>query len=110
MDMTDEELVRQAFLKARRLQLADDGFTERVMQQLPAHDATRRSRLWTLFCVTAFVVLFVCLGGWQLMADTLQRLALHQPSWLQVLTLPIAAAVVGLLSVDDLLRRQRIRF
>lgn len=107
--MTDEELVRQFFLEAKHKTIADEGFTERVMSHLPTDDATRRSRWWTLFCVAVFVVLFASLGGWQLVGDTLQRIALHQPSWLQVLTLPIAAAVVGLLSVDDLLRQQRIR-
>ena len=66
--MTDsnEHLLQQFFSEAAQEQIKDDGFTERVMRQLPA----RRSwfaRLWTPFCVTVFVVLFFVFRGWELL-------------------------------------------
>ncbi len=84
MDMTDdsERLLQQFFSEAARQQIADDGFTERVMQQLPVRKpAVSRNflRLWTLACVAVYVVLFVVLDGWQLLlthVEVLVRTAL----------------------------------
>jgi len=74
MDMTEDNndlLLQQFFSEAARQQIADDGFTERVMQALPqqrAFNIKRFNRLWTLFCVAVFVVLFVVFRGWELLA------------------------------------------
>ena len=53
-------------------QIADNGFTERVMQRLPQHTslAARRTlltRLWTASCIVVFAVLFVVFHGWELL-------------------------------------------
>lgn len=75
MDMIndiDERLLRQFFSEAVSQKIEDNGFTERVMHSLPAdsqHAWLRRfSTLWTLFCVSVFVVLFVVFRGWELLA------------------------------------------
>ena len=67
-----------AFIKENALQhIADDGFSERVMQHLP--DAPRpmsarlrwATRAWTAFCVVVAVVLFVVMQGWQVLSQGL---------------------------------------
>ena len=60
-------LLRQFFSEAAQQTIADDGFTERVMQQLPSR-INWITRLWTVFCVTVFCVLFVIFHGWELLA------------------------------------------
>jgi len=70
-DNDNERLLQQFFSEAASQQIEDNGFTERVMQQLPAAQyswANRFSRLWTIFCVSVFVVLFIVFRGWELLA------------------------------------------
>lgn len=64
-------LLQQFFSEAAQQQIADNGFTERVMQALPQQSTFNIklfNRLWTLFCVAVFVVLFVVFRGWELLA------------------------------------------
>ena len=82
MDMTEDNdlLLKQFFQEASQQQIADNGFTERVMQHLPqrspflATPHSRRenvqclSRLWTAFCIVVFAILFVLIDGWDLLA------------------------------------------
>jgi hypothetical protein len=69
MDMTDKDnvLIEQFFKQAAAQQIEDNGFTERVMMNLPesqVEKAHRLSLLWTVFCVVMSVVLFFVFGGW----------------------------------------------
>lgn len=61
--LTDDELLMQ-FFEANKIEIADDGFSRRVMEQLPSRSA-RLSRIWTAFCWTVGIVLFFVLKGWQ---------------------------------------------
>ena len=74
MDMTEDNdlLLKQFFQEVAQQQIADNGFTERVMQRLPQHTslAARRTlltRLWTASCIVVFAVLFVVFHGWELL-------------------------------------------
>jgi len=63
---SDDALIEQFFSQARTLEIADDGFTERVMRRLPDR-AMQLSRLWTLFCLVLGAVLligFLMFQGW----------------------------------------------
>ena len=70
----DERLLQQFFSEAANQQIEDNGFTERVMQRIEArHESSAIrlhifSRLWTIFCVSVFAVLFVVFHGWELLA------------------------------------------
>ena len=62
----DDALLEQFFAPAREQQLADNGFTERVMHRLPDR-AMQLSRLWTLVCLVigiVFIVVFLLFQGW----------------------------------------------
>lgn len=63
----DDLLLQQFFGEAARQPVADNGFTQRVMQRLPQR-ADWFSRLWTAGCIAVFVVLFVVFRGWELLA------------------------------------------
>ena len=66
--MTDhnEHLLQQFFSEAAQEQIEDNGFTERVMRQLPARKSWFAC-LWTPFCTITFVVLFIVFRGWELL-------------------------------------------
>ena len=82
MDMIDkdEQLLRQFFSEAAHQQVEDDGFTRRVMQRLETERKLQASgirlhtitRLWTVFCVSVFVIMFVVFRGWELLAVHLE--------------------------------------
>ena len=69
MDMTDNNdlLLQQFFSDAAQQTIEDNGFTERVMRQLPE----RKNHFvffWNLACIAVFLVLFVVFRGWDLLA------------------------------------------
>ena len=70
MDMTDnDQFLADLFKQAAQQQIEDNGFTERVMQNLPTRTVTARrlSRLWSLFCILVGLGLFFAFGGWQVL-------------------------------------------
>ena len=67
----DDKLLKDFFANNRQ-EITDNGFTHRVMHRLP--DRSRRlSQIWTAFCFTLALVLFVTLDGFQLLLDTLRE-------------------------------------
>jgi hypothetical protein len=82
MDMIDkdEQLLQQFFSDAAHQKVEDDGFTERVMKRLETEGRLQASvirlhtitRLWTVFCISVFVILFVVFRGWELLAVHLE--------------------------------------
>ena len=71
MDMTDnDKFLADLFKQAAQQQIEDNGFTERVMQNLPDTNTVnirRLSRLWSLFCILVGLGLFFAFGGWQVL-------------------------------------------
>ena len=69
--MTDNNQILEDFFKqAAQQQIEDNGFTERVMQNLPDTKSVmirRLSRLWSLFCILVGAGLFFAFGGWQVL-------------------------------------------
>jgi hypothetical protein len=64
--LSDDALIDQFFSQARTMEIADDGFTDRVMHRLPDR-AIQLSRLWTLFCIvlgTVLIIGFMVFQGW----------------------------------------------
>jgi len=67
MEDKNDLLLKQLFEQAAQQQIADNGFTERVMANLPkAHSGRVRclSRLWTLFCLVVALLIFWFSSGW----------------------------------------------
>lgn len=73
MDMIEDNdsLLQQFFSEAASQQIADDGFTERVMQRLPSR-MNWFVRIWNTVCIVLFAVLFVVFRGWDLLAVQLE--------------------------------------
>ena len=81
MDMTDKDKIMiddffegrndlaEIIKQAAQQQVEDNGFTERVMENLPTSTVTvrRLSHLWSLFCILVGLGLFFAFGGLQVL-------------------------------------------
>lgn len=83
-EQDDDELVAR-FLMQRLPEINDDGFTERVVQSLPASRKCA-ARLWTLVCSLAVVVFIILLA---VRGDLFSWI--HMPTMQQVLAFVITA-------------------
>ena len=99
---TDEDndlLLQQFFSAAASQQLADDGFSQRVMRRLPQR-TNWYTRLWTLGCIAVFAVLFIVLRGWEVLAVQLEVLLRTLPTEsFTINPLMLAGVFLGLLLV-----------
>jgi hypothetical protein len=87
--MTDKDniMIEALFKQAAQQQIEDNGFTERVMRNLPDRklDVARRlSQLWTLFCIVVAGVLFFMFGGWQVVTGLFYAGIQLMLGWLEV--------------------------
>lgn len=87
----------------------DNGFSDRVMEQIPRHNTLRLSRLWTVFCIALAAGLFIVFGGLQLVGNALLMLMKAPMSRDSLLMLTISAVVVWLLAATEMLSRERWR-
>ena len=90
MAMTDNDniILEDFFKQAAQQQIADNGFTERVMQALPQQSTFNIklfNRLWTLFCVIVGAVLFFVFGGWQVVVGLYEGGLRMLLGWMEVL-------------------------
>ena len=107
MDMTDHELLEQLFRPMKEMQVADDGFSQRVMQRLPQRDVRSLSRLWTTFCIVIGVALFVAMRGWELIGYAMVMLLNNPPSQQQMLMAAASLIAIGVIAIGELLAKAR---
>ena len=104
--MTDNEniLLESFFKEAAQQQIEDNGFTERVMNSLPSAEVSREhrmARLWTWFCLFVGLALFLVLGCWESLKDSMMVLFAAGATSVEVLltTIPTADVQVNPLLV-----------
>ena len=69
----NDDLLIQQFLAPGRADIADNGFPPRVVRSLPRRN-NLVSCLWTGFCCSLAVLLFVLLDGWGLITNALREI------------------------------------
>ena len=68
----DEQLVDNFMRQFANAEIADNGFSQQVMRELPAtRNIVRLNAIWTAVCVTAGVVLFFLFDGLSLLKTLL---------------------------------------
>ena len=91
MDMIDnDKYLADLFKQAAQQQIEDNGFTERVMQNLPDTQIVtlrRLSRLWSLFCILVAMGLFFAFGGWQVLTGLFYGGLRMLLGWLEVVAI-----------------------
>ena len=79
MEDKNDMLLKQLFADAAKQTIEDNGFTERVMMNLPEMSDVamadskvhRLSQLWTLFCVGVALLAFWLAKGWPVLESML---------------------------------------
>ena len=74
MEDKNDVLLKQLFEQAAKQQIEDNGFTERVMMNLPEVKESRvrcYTRLWTMFCVVTAILIFWLISGWDMIESML---------------------------------------
>ena len=75
MEDKNDILLKQLFEEASKQTIEDNGFTERVMMNLPEVSGSRirrLSHLWTLFCVAVALIVFWVVNGWPVLEGFLK--------------------------------------
>ena len=75
MEDKNDILLKQLFEEASKQTIEDNGFTERVMMNLPEVSGSRirrLSHLWTLFCVAVALIVFWVVNGWPVLEGILK--------------------------------------
>lgn len=111
MDMTNDndQLLQQFFSEAARQEIADNGFSRRVMSRLPSR-INWFTRIWTACCVLIAVVLFYVSNGWELLLASLEvlvRTALVHDFQIHPLMLIASALVLMWIGIIELFRNER---
>ncbi|MDE6347118.1 MAG: DUF5056 domain-containing protein [Bacteroides sp.] len=70
--MENDDRLLTSFFAEHRQEIADNGFSRRVMRRLP--DRSRHlAQLWSAFCFTLAIALFIAFDGVQLILGTLRE-------------------------------------
>lgn len=71
--MENNDRLLEEFFAANRHEIADNGFSRRVMRRLPTH-RWQLSQIWSICGFTLVVALFVALDGIHLLGNAFQQL------------------------------------
>ena len=98
----------ESFLKDHTLEVADNGFTDRVMRALPEEEwqrsaalrfQKRLSQLWTAACIVAAVGFFAYTGLWSaILIDIKASINSFYPDEETLKTLMVIAMVPGIIA------------
>ncbi len=95
-EIDNDKLLRDFFADNKR-EIADNGFTHRVIRNLPDH-SNRLANLWSAFVAAVAVALFIALGGFEAIWGTLREVLIgmihHSEATLDLKSIIIAAVVL----------------
>lgn len=100
MDEMNEKMLQQFFSEAAQQTIEDNGFSERVMSQLPVRGMKWFTRIWTAGCILIAGILFYVFHGFELLwvqMEVFLRTTLAEPP--QVNPLMVVLALVSLLMI-----------
>lgn len=103
---SDDLLLEQFFQPARSEQLADNGFSHRVVAAVAADSRAGLSlvwlsRLWTAACIVVAVGVFTYLDGWQKAVAGIAGMLSTMPTTTQLLHLMVCGAVLTTLAATE---------
>ncbi|MGN1230241.1 MAG: DUF5056 domain-containing protein [Prevotella sp.] len=100
MEDNKDILLNQLFAEAAKTEIADNGFTRKVIRQLPSR-AELYNRIWTCACIIVAVLLLSYFKAWNYLFDWAVNATCvtHNIDWLHllpiVILLPTATMIVS---------------
>ncbi|MBQ9677818.1 MAG: DUF5056 domain-containing protein [Prevotella sp.] len=110
MDEQNEKLLQQFFSEAAQQTIDDNGFTERVMSQLPMR-VKRFTRIWSACCIVIAALLFTVFHGWELLLVQMEvflRTTIAEPPQVNPLTVVFTLFCLLMIGVYELLSYERL--
>jgi len=101
----DERMIASFFEQYGKEEIADEGFSERVISRLPKREwsiAMRLNTIWTCICGIAAIVLFVCADGIGIISTVAQGVwnsMLTSVSTVEITLSSVATVLVALLTL-----------
>ena len=92
MTEADDKLLKQFFTEQKH-EIADNGFTHRVMQHLPDR-SIRISGLFASICGALCVILFFALGGLRIFADILREVYISAVQFFATTTIDLKTVLI----------------
>ena len=111
MDEQNEKLLQQFFSDAAQQTIADNGFTERVMSQLPPANVKRFTRIWTVCCILVAAVLFTLFHGWELLLVQMEvflRTMIVEPPQINPVMVVLTLFSLLMIGVYEVLSYERV--
>jgi hypothetical protein len=112
MDETTQEDWLDRQLREAAPYIDDDGFTARVLQQLPAPNRSRRSMRGVILLgitVLASAIAYILSDGGRFISDDLMRLAAWPMQWLLLLALASGILVTAIGSVAAISKSRELQ-
>lgn len=104
-ELDNNDKLLYGFFSESKQEIADKGFSRRVMSQLPDR-SNRLARVWTAFTLTIGAILFILLGGLEAVLGTLRETFIsmleQQAAHLDLKSVIIAAVVLLFLGTKKL--------
>ena len=90
MEDNKDILLNQLFAEAAKTEIADNGFTRKVMRQLPSR-AELYNRIWTCACIIVAVILLTYFKAWNYLFDLAVNAicVTHNIDWLYLMPVVI---------------------
>ena len=110
MDKQNDALLQQFFSEAAQRTIEDNGFTERLMNQLPSR-MLRFERIWTAGCIVIAAMLFTFFHGWELLivqAEVWLRTTLAEVPQVSPLMAVFALFSLLLIGAYELINYERV--
>lgn len=110
MDEMNKKLLQQFFSEAVQQEIEDNGFTERVMSQLPVR-MKLFTRIWTAGCILIAAILFYVFHGFEIMLVQLEvflRTTLVEPPQVNPLMVVFALFSLTAIGVYEVLNYERV--
>ena len=111
MDEQNEKLLQQFFSEAAQQTIADNGFTERVMSQLPPANVKRFTRIWTVSCILVAAILFTLFHGWELLLVQMEvflRTMIVEPPQINPVMVVLTLFSLMMIGVYEVLSYERV--
>ncbi len=111
MDEQNEKLLQQFFSEAAQQTIEDNGFTERVMNQLPPMRVKRFTRIWTACCILIAAILFTLFHGWELLLvqmEVFMRTTIAEPPQINPVMAVFVLISLMMIGVYEVLNYERV--
>lgn len=108
MNENDDFLIQQFLAPLKTDEVADDGFSLRVLQALPNRRQERQSRVWTAFCLVVGALLFLFTRSWEPILAGLRHFFIDTLPQLNLAYVALSVLVLLVLVFVEVIDRERV--